>query len=364
MVPRALFERLGGFDDRSRPPTTKTPTWPSAFAKGLQAYQPAAVVVHHEGISHGTDTGSGIKAYQVENQRKFGALGNDTLAAHYPNATLRGACARSRLGSPGRAGHRPLRAAARPRCGVAHHFFAPCFGNPPGRWVRGKVLAAQHGLQPRLSTPRRCSCNGDRGLPRTRRIHRSRPGWRRLVQGVLTPCWSAGPWMWPRTSFPSSLSAAIPTPASSITATTCISPAGWRLRRQSVTDATLKAPSGGADAGEGSVRSGGTGLPSSRRSTPRRRRLRPVLRTTAHGEIRAQSFPIASTGSPTAVPRPRKPGNRLHRRLQPIHPTKMPRYGWFPKSCHSSWLKHPGARLSIIPGRTRPSACTHWRPML
>ena len=34
-------------------------------------YQPLAVVTHFEGVSHGTDTGVGIKSYQVTNQRRF-----------------------------------------------------------------------------------------------------------------------------------------------------------------------------------------------------------------------------------------------------------------------------------------------------
>ncbi len=88
MVSRALFERLGGFDERYVPAYNEDSDL--AFRvreQGLQAYYtPFSVVVHHEGISHGTDTGSGIKAYQVENQRKFLERWNDTLAAHYPNA--------------------------------------------------------------------------------------------------------------------------------------------------------------------------------------------------------------------------------------------------------------------------------------
>ena len=32
-------------------------------------YQPRAVVVHHEGVSHGSDVGSGIKAYQETNRQ-------------------------------------------------------------------------------------------------------------------------------------------------------------------------------------------------------------------------------------------------------------------------------------------------------
>ncbi|MCD9085881.1 glycosyltransferase [Stenotrophomonas sp. SY1] len=48
-------------------------------------YCPASEVVHYEGISHGTDTGVGIKAYQVENQKKLLARWQDQLAQHQPN---------------------------------------------------------------------------------------------------------------------------------------------------------------------------------------------------------------------------------------------------------------------------------------
>lgn len=88
MVPKALFASLGGFDTLYAPAYCEDSDL--AFKvreKGLQAYYtPFSTVVHHEGISHGTDTGSGIKAYQVENQRKFRERWTQALAAHYPNA--------------------------------------------------------------------------------------------------------------------------------------------------------------------------------------------------------------------------------------------------------------------------------------
>jgi hypothetical protein len=34
-------------------------------------YQPQAVVVHYEGTTYGTRTGTDIKAYQVANREKF-----------------------------------------------------------------------------------------------------------------------------------------------------------------------------------------------------------------------------------------------------------------------------------------------------
>lgn len=87
MVPRALFAALGGFDELYAPAYCEDSDL--AFKvreRGLQAYYtPFAEVVHLEGISHGTDTGSGIKAYQVANQAKFRERWGAVLADHYPN---------------------------------------------------------------------------------------------------------------------------------------------------------------------------------------------------------------------------------------------------------------------------------------
>lgn len=49
-------------------------------------YVPSSVVIHHEGISHGVDTGGGIKAYQNVNQQKFAGRWSGELSNHYPNA--------------------------------------------------------------------------------------------------------------------------------------------------------------------------------------------------------------------------------------------------------------------------------------
>ncbi|HEX6832532.1 MAG TPA: glycosyltransferase, partial [Rudaea sp.] len=50
-------------------------------AAGLKVfYEPGAVVVHFEGITSGTDTGSGIKRYQVVNREKFVEKWKDALA--------------------------------------------------------------------------------------------------------------------------------------------------------------------------------------------------------------------------------------------------------------------------------------------
>lgn len=72
-LPRALFNELGGFDTRYAPAYYEDTDL--AFAvrqQGLRVlYQPAARVVHVEGVTAGTDTGSGIKAYQVRNRERF-----------------------------------------------------------------------------------------------------------------------------------------------------------------------------------------------------------------------------------------------------------------------------------------------------
>jgi GT2 family glycosyltransferase len=50
-------------------------------------YQPRSEVIHHEGRSHGRDTSSGVKAYQVRNQAKFLERWNAVLQRdHFANA--------------------------------------------------------------------------------------------------------------------------------------------------------------------------------------------------------------------------------------------------------------------------------------
>ncbi len=70
---RDLFERLGHFDTRYTPAYYEDTDLAFAVrAAGLKVYcEPAATVVHFEGITSGTDTVSGIKRYQVVNQEKF-----------------------------------------------------------------------------------------------------------------------------------------------------------------------------------------------------------------------------------------------------------------------------------------------------
>lgn len=87
LVPAELFRRLGGFDELYLPAYCEDSDL--AFkvrAEGLEVYYtPFSTVVHHEGVSHGTDTNTGVKAYQVVNQGKFFERWRDVLANHYPN---------------------------------------------------------------------------------------------------------------------------------------------------------------------------------------------------------------------------------------------------------------------------------------
>jgi glycosyltransferase involved in cell wall biosynthesis len=50
-------------------------------------YTPFSVVLHHEGVSHGTDTASGTKAFQPINQAKFLERWKDVLDTHFEGGT-------------------------------------------------------------------------------------------------------------------------------------------------------------------------------------------------------------------------------------------------------------------------------------
>lgn len=87
MVPKALFDSLGGFDSHYAPAYCEDTDLAFQVKKrGLRVlYQPLSVVVHYEGVTSGTDLGSGVKQYQVVNQKKFYARWKETLETHRPN---------------------------------------------------------------------------------------------------------------------------------------------------------------------------------------------------------------------------------------------------------------------------------------
>lgn len=89
LLPRALWDELGGFDEHYLPAYYEdTDLAFRVRAAGKKVfYQPESVVIHYEGISHGTDTGSGVKAHQVANQKKFYLRWSQELEhRHLPNA--------------------------------------------------------------------------------------------------------------------------------------------------------------------------------------------------------------------------------------------------------------------------------------
>jgi GT2 family glycosyltransferase len=88
MVDRAAFAALNGFNWRFAPAYYEDTDLSFRLRDmGLKTlYQPAASVVHHEGISHGRDTTVGIKSYQAVNRRTFVDTWVDVLAKdHFPN---------------------------------------------------------------------------------------------------------------------------------------------------------------------------------------------------------------------------------------------------------------------------------------
>jgi GT2 family glycosyltransferase/glycosyltransferase involved in cell wall biosynthesis len=85
-IPRALFDRVGGFDARYAPAYYEdTDLAFKVRAAGRRVvYQPASRVVHDEGTTAGTDTGVGAKAFQVRNQVKFADRWRAALPAQLP----------------------------------------------------------------------------------------------------------------------------------------------------------------------------------------------------------------------------------------------------------------------------------------
>ena len=87
-IKRDLFSDLGGFDPLYAPAYYEDTDLAFRIRdKGLRVvYQPAAEIFHFEGVSHGRDESSGVKAYQAENAKKFYARWQQTLLAHGDNA--------------------------------------------------------------------------------------------------------------------------------------------------------------------------------------------------------------------------------------------------------------------------------------
>jgi len=91
LVRAELFRQVGGFDTRFAPAYYEDTDL--AFAVRAAGYrtvvQPKAVVVHHEGVSNGTDVSAGVKRHQELNRQAFAEKWAAELADHLPAASPR-----------------------------------------------------------------------------------------------------------------------------------------------------------------------------------------------------------------------------------------------------------------------------------
>ncbi len=84
MVPKILFDELGGFDEYYLPAYCEDSDLALKIRdQGYRViYQPMSTIIHYEGITSGTDTSQGTKAYQIENTKKLYERWKDRLRTH------------------------------------------------------------------------------------------------------------------------------------------------------------------------------------------------------------------------------------------------------------------------------------------
>ncbi len=89
MVPKELFDELGGFDEHYLPAYCEDSDLALKIRdKGYRViYQPLSKVIHFEGITSGTDITRGTKAYQVENSKKMFERWQHRLQTHQTPGT-------------------------------------------------------------------------------------------------------------------------------------------------------------------------------------------------------------------------------------------------------------------------------------
>lgn len=87
LVRTSLWKEIGGFDERYAPAYYEdTDLACEARIRGYQVlYQPLSEVIHFEGISNGKDVKQGLKAFQIENQKKFYEKWKQTLVKEQEN---------------------------------------------------------------------------------------------------------------------------------------------------------------------------------------------------------------------------------------------------------------------------------------
>lgn len=89
LVRREVFDQVGGFDQRYAPAYYEDTDLAFAIrASGHRSIvEPRAVVMHHEGVSHGTDLTASVKRYQEINRAQFVDKWAPALAEHLPGAS-------------------------------------------------------------------------------------------------------------------------------------------------------------------------------------------------------------------------------------------------------------------------------------
>jgi O-antigen biosynthesis protein len=82
-IPKSVWNDVGGFDECYMPAYCEDADLAFEIrAKGLRTlYSPRSQVIHHEGVTHGTNVTLGTKSYQVINQAKFVVKWQSVLSA-------------------------------------------------------------------------------------------------------------------------------------------------------------------------------------------------------------------------------------------------------------------------------------------
>ncbi|MHB1172814.1 MAG: glycosyltransferase, partial [Lacisediminihabitans sp.] len=103
LITRKLLDVTGGFDERYAPAYYEDADLAfEARENGLRVvYEPKAVVIHHEGISHGSDEAVGTKRFQPINREKFLAKWAHVLLGQRSNSHASVTLASVRRGSNG-----------------------------------------------------------------------------------------------------------------------------------------------------------------------------------------------------------------------------------------------------------------------
>ena len=85
LIEKTVFDQVGGFDPNYAPAYCEDTDLAFAVRRsGREVYfVPQSTVIHYEGLSHGRDENSGLKAYQRRNQNYFASKWTAELAHHY-----------------------------------------------------------------------------------------------------------------------------------------------------------------------------------------------------------------------------------------------------------------------------------------